>query len=207
MNIKNSDLKTIWELILSEIKPNASQGNFGTLLKPTELLSIENGIATISATSPIIIHMLRDRFGKEIKALLERHTKEKDLSVVFIPQALKKGTKKIEDNEPPLLEIDQEIQRSSLPVVGHLPRVRADYTFENFAVSGSNQLAFVSSTTVAKNPGKSYNPLFIYGPVGVGKTHLMHAIANEVYFKNPTRKIIYITSEEQPDICYEEEVS
>jgi chromosomal replication initiator protein len=82
------------------------------------------------------------------------------------------------------------------PIVGHLPRVRADFTFSNFAVSTSNQLAFVSAERVAKNTGKSYNPFFIYGPVGVGKTHLMHAIANEVYRREPDKKIIYITSEE-----------
>jgi chromosomal replication initiator protein len=192
----SKDLKNTWSAILSEIKPNVSQGNFGTLLKPTELLSIENGIATISAASPIIIHLLRDRFGEDIKSLLEKHTGEKELSVVFVPQVQKMGSKKGPSDTPPLLEIEDETQKKATPVVGHLPRVRAEFTFNNFAVSGSNQLAFVSSTTVAKNPGKSYNPLFIYGPVGVGKTHLMHAIANEVYFKNPTRKVIYITSEE-----------
>jgi chromosomal replication initiator protein len=71
-----------------------------------------------------------------------------------------------------------------------------DFTFNNFAVSSSNQLAFVSSQKVAENIGKAYNPLFIYGPVGVGKTHLMHAIANTVYQRDPAKKIIYITSEE-----------
>jgi chromosomal replication initiator protein len=80
--------------------------------------------------------------------------------------------------------------------VGHLPRVRVDFTFSNIAVSSTNQLAFVSAQNVALNTGKSYNPFFIYGPVGVGKTHLMHAIANEVYRREPDKKIIYITSEE-----------
>ncbi len=81
-------------------------------------------------------------------------------------------------------------------MIGHLTRVRADFTFANFAVSSTNQLAFVSAQNVARNTGKSYNPFFIYGPVGVGKTHLMHAIANDVYKREPNKKIIYITSEE-----------
>jgi len=80
--------------------------------------------------------------------------------------------------------------------VGHLPRVRPEYTFASFAVSSSNQLAFTASSTVAKHIGTYYNPLFIYGPVGVGKTHLMHAVANQVYSAQPDKKIIYITSEE-----------
>lgn len=192
----DNKLKDIWDKVLLEIKPSTSQGNYASLLKPTELLSIEKGTATISATSPILIHMLRDRFGEKIKSLLEKYTTEKNLTVVFVPSVTKKTTKKLQDLNPPLLEIEQDEKNNSLPLIGHLPRVRSDYTFDNFAVSGSNQLAFVSSTTVAKAPGKSYNPLFIYGPVGVGKTHLMHAIANNVYIKNPNRKIIYITSEE-----------
>ena len=81
-------------------------------------------------------------------------------------------------------------------MIVHLHRVREDYTFQTIAVSSSNQLAYVSASTVAKKIGHSYNPLFIYGPVGVGKTHLMQAIANEVYRNNPDKKIIYITSEE-----------
>jgi chromosomal replication initiator protein len=192
----DTKLSAQWNKVLAEIKPKISEGNFGTLLKPTQLLSIEDGIATISAPSPIIINMLRERFLTDIKTLLEKHTKMENLSVLFVPQAAAQRVKKEAGEEPPLLSLGTEQETKTYPVVGHLPRVRKDYTFDNFAVSGSNQLAFVSSTTVAKNPGKSYNPLFIYGPVGVGKTHLMHAIANEVYYKNPERKIIYITSEE-----------
>ncbi len=192
-------LTTIWKSVLTEIKPQVSDGKFGTLLKPTQLLSFTDGIATVAAPSPIIINMLRERFMSDIIMLLEKHSKEKNISVVFVPSANLRPTKKQSNaasTEPPLLTIDSEPESKPQSMIGHLPRVRADYTFENFAVSGSNQLAFVSSTTVAKNVGKSYNPLFIYGPVGVGKTHLMHAIANEVYSNNPNRKIIYITSEE-----------
>ncbi|HUQ85563.1 MAG TPA: chromosomal replication initiator protein DnaA [Candidatus Limnocylindrales bacterium] len=189
-------LTTVWNSVLADIKPQVSDGKFGTLLKPTELLSLTDGLATISAPSPIIINMLRERFLPEIKILLEKHSKIKDISIVFVPSAYQKKSKNTSTEEPPLLSIDSEPIAKAQTSIGHLPRVRADFTFENFAVSGSNQLAFVSSTTVAKNPGKSYNPLFIYGPVGVGKTHLMNAIANEVYSNNPNRKIIYITSEE-----------
>ncbi len=101
---------------------------------------------------------------------------------------------KIEEKDTPPLFADMPQQ--PIKVLPTLARVRSDFTFENMAVSSSNQLAFISATTVAQNLGKAYNPLFIYGPVGVGKTHLMQAIANDVYRKSPTYKIIYITSEE-----------
>ena len=70
-----------------------------------------------------------------------------------------------------------------------------DYTFSTFIVGRSNEFAHAACTAVAKEPGKTYNPLFIYGPSGLGKTHLMHAIANEVHKNHPDYKIIYVTSE------------
>ena len=71
-----------------------------------------------------------------------------------------------------------------------------EYTFSTFIVGRSNEFAYAACTAVAKEPGKNYNPLFIYGPSGLGKTHLMHAIAHEVKQKNPDYNIIYVTSEE-----------
>ena len=71
-----------------------------------------------------------------------------------------------------------------------------EYTFDTFIVGGSNEFAYAACTAVAKEPGKNYNPLFIYGPSGLGKTHLMHAIAHEVHQSHPNYKIIYVTSEE-----------
>ncbi len=190
------DLTLLWNKVLEDIKPKISKGNFATLLNPTELLSLEGSVATIAAPSPIIINMLQQRFIGDIKDALSKNTKKKSLSLIFVPQTTKKSQKKMLEHGSPLFTESADQITTNLPFAGHLPRVRADYTFGNFAVSGSNQLAFVSSTTVAKDLGKSYNPLFIYGPVGVGKTHLMHAIANEAYIKKPNLKIIYITSEE-----------
>lgn len=189
-------LTHVWTKVLDEIKPRVSEGNFGTLLKPTKLLSLDAGVATIAAPSPIIINMLQDRFVEDIKKLLEKHGEEKIATVIFVPFAVTPSLKKKTKDNPLLFDQDASQAPVAPATIGHLPRVRADYTFGNFAVSSSNQLAFVSSTTVAKDLGRSYNPLFIYGPVGVGKTHLMHAIANDVYFKDPQRKIIYTTSEE-----------
>ena len=71
-----------------------------------------------------------------------------------------------------------------------------EYTFSTFIVGRSNEFAYAACTAVAKEPGKSYNPLFIYGPSGLGKTHLMHAIAHEVEQQHPDYNIIYVTSEE-----------
>lgn len=74
--------------------------------------------------------------------------------------------------------------------------IRSDYTFETFAVSTTNEMAHAAATAVAQKPGSSYNPLFLYGGVGVGKTHLMHAIGHEILANNPEARIIYSTGEE-----------
>ncbi len=186
------DLNQIWKTVLSEIEIEISKANFLTLFKSTSLLSLDDNVATVAAPSVMIIDLLQRKFYGIIKASLDKHT-GKDVKITFVPKAAVNIIKTEEGTDT--LFSTQSADKPK-QTVGHLPRVRADYTFENMAVSSSNQLAFVSATTVAKNPGTTYNPLFIYGPVGVGKTHLMHAIANEVYVNNPQSKIAYITSEE-----------
>jgi chromosomal replication initiator protein len=185
-------LAALWENVLAEMKPKISSGNYAVLFKPTYLLSLADDIATVAAPNTMIINLLNKRFLTDIKILLDSQT-GKDLTVLFVPRAPLPAEKKHVTEEGPLFS-EEKVQAK--PMVGHLPRVRPEYTFSNFAVSSSNQLAFVSATTVAKQIGRSYNPLFIYGPVGVGKTHLMHAIANQAYQEAPEKKIIYITSEE-----------
>ena len=182
------DNNQLWKIILNEIETEVSKANFLTLFKNTSLLSFEDNVATISAPSTMVIDLLQKRFYQVIKKSLDKHLKG-NANIIFVPKAINKnedigmGPLFVEVSKTPLL-------------IGHLPKVRKDYTFDTLAVSSSNQLAYVSAQSVAKKPGSSYNPLFIYGPVGVGKTHLMHAIANHIYKETPGRKIVYITSEE-----------
>jgi chromosomal replication initiator protein len=192
------DLTTTWTKVLAMLEKDVSRGNFITVLKPTHLVSLDDGIATVAAPSPMLIDLLQKRFTEKIKEHLDAITNA-DTSVLFIVKSLPQSQQADVTTSSPLFAADS-ISNISVPVapmvIGHLPRVRPDFTFQTFAVSDTNQLAFVSSNTVATHPGTSYNPFFIYGPVGVGKTHLMHAIANHVYQRNPDKKIIYTTSEE-----------
>lgn len=185
------DTQKLWKDILADIEIEVSRANFLTLFKSTALLSLEDSIATIAAPSTMVIDLLQKRFKDTIKKAIEKHTKQ-DTDILFVAKTVNHTPVK-EEKETPLFSNTEA--RPKMPI-GHLPRVRPDYTFETLAVSDSNRLAFESAKNVAKNPGRSYNPLFIYGPVGVGKTHLMQAVANEVYSQDPNNKIIYITSEE-----------
>lgn len=183
------DTKKLWEKILGEIEIDVSKANFLTLFKRTYLLSLEQNVATIAAPSSMIIDLLQRKFYDIVKKAVDKNVGN-DTKIIFVPRTLV-NVREASSGEGTLFSEDKP-----KPQIGHLPRVRSDYTFENMAVSSTNQLAFVSASTVAKNPGQAYNPLFMYGPVGVGKTHMMQAIANEVYAKNPNGKILYTTSEE-----------
>ena len=179
--------KDLWKTILNEIETQVSKANFLTLFKKSQLISVENEVVTIAAPSAMIIDLLEKRFYDVIKQAVDKQLK-KNAKIIFIPKA----TVEITNHEDtPLFNVSPQKQK-----IGDLPRVRKDYTFETFAVSGSNQLAYVSAQTVAKKIGHAYNPLFIYGPVGVGKTHIMQAIANQVYNDFPEKKTVYMTSED-----------
>jgi len=189
-------LQPIWKHVLGVLEAQTSKGNFVTLFKSSALLSIEDDIATIACQNSMIISLIHKRYLPLIKEALEKKVGH-PLEIILIPKDVSEKVGKEKDT--PLFTPIQSGFGQQAPMVktiGHLPRVRQDFTFETMAVSPSNQLAFTAATTVAKNIGHSYNPLFIYGPVGVGKTHLMQAIANHVYAADPARKIIYITSEE-----------
>jgi chromosomal replication initiator protein len=185
------DYKDLWIKILTEIELEVSRANFLTLFKRTQLMSVTNDVITIAAPSAMIIDLLQRRFYDVIKKAADKHL-GRDAKIIFAPKTIIDNIEPSKKEHGPLFEEGM----SQKTVIGHLPRVRPDYTFENMAVSSTNQLAFVSASTVAKKPGETYNPLFIYGPTGVGKTHLMQAIANAVYAKTPSKKILYTTSEE-----------
>lgn len=186
----DKELQPIWKHVLGVLEAQTSKGNFVTLFKSSALLSIEDDIATIACQNSMIISLIHKRYLPLIKETIEKKV-GRPLEVILIPKGVSEKAEK-EKDAPLFAQTQQPVTKS----IGHLPRVRQDFTFETMAVSPSNQLAFTAATTVAKNIGHSYNPLFIYGPVGVGKTHLMQSIANHVYMQDPTRKIIYITSEE-----------
>src|SRR5258708_21652072 len=140
-------LTVLWSNVLADIKPTISQGNFVSFFKPTFLDSLDDDIATIAAPSPIIMNLLQQRFAPTIKQLLDKHT-GREISLFFIVKAPIRSHQQ-EEKEGPLFASSEEIgskQIPAAPLVGHLPRVRPEYTFSTFAVSSSNQLAFVSAT-------------------------------------------------------------
>lgn len=180
------DAQSLWQMILADLELQIGRASFQTFLSQTKLLEITERSAVIGCSQPMLINLIEKRFGALIKKTLDAYTK-KDNTLVF--QGVSSLVKKTYDG--PLFTIKYTDHLIPNPV-----RLNPDYTFDNFAVSSSNQMAYAAATAVSKSPGASYNPLFLYGGVGVGKTHLMQAIGHTIVKNKPQTKLIYCTGEE-----------
>jgi chromosomal replication initiator protein len=180
MNPQDFNINKVWDAVLQSVRLVVSEGTFNTYLKPTYLAEIKDGgermICEVNCPSAFIKNTVEQRYWGQINEELNR-VLGKPAELVLKIKAGKKETKPEEIG--PLFSdnkkiIEEKIKRANL---------RMDLTFESYAVGGSNQMAFAAAQAVARKPGEAYNPLFIYGGVGVGKTHLMQAIGHVVLDK------------------------
>ncbi|KKS97913.1 MAG: chromosomal replication initiator protein DnaA, chromosomal replication initiator protein [Candidatus Gottesmanbacteria bacterium GW2011_GWA2_43_14] len=182
------DNVSLWQTILADLQLQVSKVVFQTLISQTSLEALNDKEAVINCNNPMLINLIEKRYQVLIRDTLKQYT-QKDLTLSF--KAAKKKTNG-DHIDGPLFSM-RVTPANFLPELG---RLNKDYTFANFAVSSTNQMAYAAATAVSKNPGFSYNPLFLYGGTGVGKTHLMQAIGHSVLSKNPKIKIIFCTGEE-----------
>lgn len=173
--------------MLAELQIEVSQPRFIAFFKSTHLVSLQDSVATIGTPNLMVADLLEKNYYALIKNVLEKKTGEK-ISLIFTVKTIEP---KVSKEEGPLFS-----GRPTSATKGRPHRIREDYTFDTLAVSDSNQLAYTASYAVATEPGSKYNPLFLYGSVGVGKTHLMHSIANTVFDNNNDATIVYLTTEE-----------
>jgi chromosomal replication initiator protein len=172
-----------------------SKATYQTQFANSRLMSLEGSVATIGFTSPLMRTMAETRYYSLIKSILDHHTHQ-NISLVFsiVP---KKETLSTKDAGPLFAtEPTAEEQNIGLSMLSRRLHIRPDATFDNFAVSTTNQMAYAAATAVARTPGTAYNPLFIHGGVGVGKTHLMHAVANSILARKPNTRVVYCMGEE-----------
>jgi chromosomal replication initiator protein len=216
------DSRKLWQAVLGELEMSVSRANYATWFKDTTI--INHGIDHITIAVPNIItkETLKKRFEDKIKDCLEgMDTKITaiDYKVISKPQAvtiIENPLVKTVSGRPEAAQIARAafavsatgttIDAPTPPTITAQPpsssrnpasyQLNPRYTLDSFVVGSSNELAYVTSQTVAKYPGDKYNPLFLYGGVGLGKTHLMQAIGNEIVRRNPSCRIRYITSEE-----------
>ncbi|MDX9778794.1 MAG: chromosomal replication initiator protein DnaA [Patescibacteria group bacterium] len=187
----------IWRAVLGELEISLSRANFITWFKDTFVSSFENEQVIICVPNAFVKKWLEEKYHKNILHSLENISKQKIKEIIYKIE-LQKNHQKIEAttsntknkeiiNEEKIIKNENSAENSSK--FGLNPR----YTFENFIVGKGNELAHAACRAVVNNLGKAYNPLFIYGGVGLGKTHLLQAIGNEA--SKFTNKILYTTSE------------
>lgn len=180
-----SDIKTAWQEALKDIKTSVSQPVYEMWIKPVSLQGIDGNIVTISTPSKFAQEWLSNHYLLILENALNSHLSN-PVKINFTVSEQEK--KPIPVIEPQIASLEErEIVPENL--------INPQYTFETFVVGASNKLAFAASKAVADNPGKTYNPLFIYGGVGLGKTHLLHAIGNRVKEKFKRKKVLYVSSE------------
>lgn len=184
------NLQDLWERALGSMEAKVSKPSFETWLKSTKASDISEDIITITAPNEFARDWLENRYSDLISDTLLDITGSR-LEVKFvIPQ------NQVVDE----IATIQEIKKTPEEPVQHnneIPKsmLNAKYTFDTFVIGSGNRFAHAASLAVAEAPAKAYNPLFIYGGVGLGKTHLMHAIGHYVIDHNPNAKVVYLSSE------------
>jgi len=188
MSIDPSDLwKQVLKILSNELNNDMS---FNTVLKPAKLSSLDNDIAIVEVPNQFMKSVIEKRYLNLIKDILSSVLKQ-DIEVLL-------NINEQESDSPILCDetITEENDLESKSIIQEqTPSLIQKYTFDTFVVGNSNRFAHAASQAVAQSPAKAYNPFFIYGGVGLGKTHLMHAIGHYILNQDPSCKVLYISSE------------
>jgi chromosomal replication initiator protein len=171
-----------WEKILQHMERRVNPHSFATWFRPTRQEGTENGKLVVRVPSRIFRKRLTETYGELLQAVLAE-VGMKDMHLEFM----------CSENEPALPGNALKQTRLDFDSVDH--QLNPRYQFESFVVGASNQFAHAAAQAVAEQPSKAYNPLFLYGGVGMGKTHLMQAVGHTIKKRNPAARLTYISAE------------
>ncbi|MGH7241084.1 MAG: chromosomal replication initiator protein DnaA [Candidatus Saccharimonadales bacterium] len=192
----------LWQAVLGEIELSVSRGNFMTWFKNTELVSVSDEAVVVAVPNIFIKQQLERKYSELMTDVLKKNGIENSTITYKITSA---ATSRKSEEEPVLVTPTSPQQGNSPTLtrqasigLAHSYRqgLNERYTFDNFIVGSGNELAFAACQSIAVNPGTKYNPLFLYGGVGIGKTHLIQAVGNAILANNPHAKVLYISSEQ-----------
>jgi chromosomal replication initiator protein len=193
---------TLWQAVLGEIELSVSRGNFVTWFKNTELIKHKDDCVVIGVPNIFVKNQLEKKFNDLVVEVLNKN----GISPNKVEYKIHTGiTPKARTDDTVLTNpgysastLTYTKSRPKLANVGHSYRqgLNERYNFENFVVGAGNELAYAACQGVVKKPGESYNPLYLYGGVGIGKTHLMQAVGNSILTNKPGSKVIYISTEQ-----------
>jgi len=191
---------SIWNNCLNQLASELSNQQLNTWIRPLQAEE-RDGSLKLLAPNRFVLDWIRQHFQARIIEIARQTAKNPELTVQFEVGSATKMAAKAPPNSVvrTISAADSRTVAEPLSTTAASNRVNSNlnpsFVFDNFVEGKSNQLARAASRQVAMNPGVSYNPLFIYGGVGLGKTHLMHAIGNHILAQNPAAKVIYLHSE------------
>lgn len=179
----------VWQKCLDRLQDHISLQDFNTWIRPLQAEQKEDQLV-LWAPNQFVLHCVNERFLVHINQILTQ-LDEAPPEVILRVGSRNNQTSQIS----PILRNTQDLKGKSKVVKVSSTHINSNFTFINFVEGKSNQLARAASVQVSENPGGAYNPLLLYGGVGLGKTHLMHAIGNAILLKNPHAKVLYLHSE------------
>lgn len=177
-------IETIWPLMLDSLKNVLNELSFETWVKPSKPISLENDQLLIEVPTPYHIHYWNKHIAGKFVEISFRLFDQEIIPKCVVPEELEEQAVALKKAAPPTPKPDPN---NSV--------LNPKYTFDTFVIGKGNQMAHAAALVVAEEPGSIYNPLFFYGGVGLGKTHLMHAIGHQLLQNNPLAKIKYVSSE------------
>jgi chromosomal replication initiator protein len=183
--VNNSDPKALWARAIDTLRKEIGDEQAELWLKPVEVLRLENGIMQVKVPNKFFSNFIKEHYQKRLSVLL----REFNGAPVELDYEVARDLRSVLPASDPVPEASPQ---SDFPLSELNPR----YTFAQFVVGDSNRFATATAEAISKKPGAAYNPYFIYGGVGLGKTHLMHAIGNAIRQENPRARVLYTTAEQ-----------
>lgn len=188
----------LWQAILGHLEVSLSKANFNTWLKNTHISEKTDDTITVSVPSTYHRDWISSKYnGEMIKALkgIAPEIKSIKYQVGNVQKPVVNSQLPQNPTTPQPSNTSSSTASAIQQTIQSQSNINPKLVFDSFIIGKNNELAHAASMAVAKNPGTQYNPLFIYGGVGLGKTHLMHAVANKLLSENPRAKVLYLTSE------------
>ena len=195
-----SEVKHVWEDVKSELKKTLPEHVFDTWIKPLEAVGFDNNIFALLTVHQMAVEIIRKNHYAQIKSALEKVLGQSvEFSLNYDADLAEKYKKEKQKERLKIKKDDDEkISKTmeNLAQMQSFSNLNLKYRFDNFVVGENSRFAHAAAFAVAQNPEKKYNPLFIYGASGLGKTHLMQAIGHYIVFNKPKLKVRYIKTEE-----------
>jgi len=180
----------LWQAVLAQIQLNISSANFATWFKNTQITSQKNGVVFISVPNSFVKEWLEQKYNKIIIKILRNLDKE----IKDVRYDIGKSGLKVFKKNPSVIYQEGQLEFQEFKIDSET-NLNPRYTFDTFVVGPFNELAQAAASAVVKSPGQVYNPFFVYGGVGLGKTHLLEAIGNGIVKNFPQKKVQYIPTE------------